>query len=50
MGQFNSMGMNPQREVNKNLSPAQVRFRLILLILILVGGTVSAIVYNVFLK
>ena len=44
------LGMNPKREVNKNLSPAQVRFRLILLLLILVGGAVGAVFYSVFLK
>jgi ACS family glucarate transporter-like MFS transporter len=44
------LGMNPRREVNKNLSPAQVRFRLILYGLILVGGAVGAVFYNVFLK
>ncbi|MFC1552153.1 MFS transporter [Candidatus Latescibacterota bacterium] len=47
---FAWLGMNPRREVNRSLTPNQVRFRVALYILILVGGTVGAILYNLFVK
>ena len=47
---FAWLGMNPRREVNRNLTPNQVRFRVALYILILVGGTIGAILYNLFAK
>ncbi len=42
--------MNPKREPNKSLSASQVRFRVVLYILILIGGAVGAIFYNIFFK